>query len=560
MRWLIAVGLLFTFLAGAANAQPRFYCARYNDAWAKVAGGTDLHAMERVYGSIPEICPALRAQAKDRIALVRGRPSPAVRSTEVGSIDDAAYKDAHDTDTVEAYDDYLTAYPNGRHRSEAQAARDALANPPPPEPVAGPPPAPVDPCSQEAVDARDPSLPKDGPDPAWPSRSRSGYASRYVARAEMFKEEALKCGTMPAALANYGFAAALSNDPAILKARAEIRFDMGDYNDAIADYTAAIAASGGGPPDETVLVLYANRAAAYSKLRMLPEEIADLGKVVDQMGLLNGDQRGQLLPSSVYKERLARAYYGAGDFDNAEMEYGFVEPAGLDWQDLFFIGSMAEQKQEWDKAIDSLNQAQAKLASQMSGDVLAAARAPIELALGKAYAARGGAGDARSAWDAFQAALADAPGSADATAGLAALKPPPPRPTFTEPALEAITPPDGVTGLDNLDRDTPQPFCSQKQRNDYLTQQVSHLTDGLNANMSTLALYSASLETLRSQYDASTMLTYPQKIEYLGLIDAEIKSIRDRHEQLSGWGYAVIRFFNRIKDDPKLVITCAADK
>ena len=78
--------------------------------------------------------------------------------------------------------------------------------------------------------------------------------------------------------------------------------------------------------------------------------------------------------------------------------------------------------------------------------------------------------------------------------------------------------------------------------------------------MSTLALYSASLETLRSQYDASTMLTYPQKIEYLGLIDGEIKSIRDRHEQLSGWGYAVIRFFNRIKDDPKLVITCAADK
>ena len=102
-----------------------------------------------------------------------------------------------------------------------------------------------------------------------------------------------------AALANYGFAAALSRDPAILRARAELYFDIGDYTAAIADYTAAIAdytaaiaANGAGPPDQGVLLLYANRAAAYSKLGMRPEEIQDLAKVVDQMGLLNAGDRG----------------------------------------------------------------------------------------------------------------------------------------------------------------------------------------------------------------------------------------------------------------------------
>ena len=164
--------------------------------------------------------------------------------------------------------------------------------------------------------------------------------------------------------------------------------------------------------------------------------------------------------------------------------------------------------------------------------------------------------DARRAWDAYQSALADAPGNADATAGLSGLKGPPPKPTFSEPALIPVSPPQGVTSLDRLDQDTPAPFCSQKERNEYLTQQVSSLTDVLNRNMSALAIYSATLETVRSQYDADTMLTYPEKIEDLGLIDAEIKSISDRHAQLSGWGYAVIRFFNRIKDDPKLVASC----
>ena len=557
MRWLIAAGLLLVFVAGAAHAQSTLFCARYNDPWAKVAGGTNLQAMEAVFNSIPSFCP-LKAQARARIAAVRTRLTPPTpRPTVVGSIDDSAYKDARDTDTLQAYDDYLSAYPNGRHRADAQAARDALAAPPP---VIAPaqPQAPLDPCSADGIDARDPSLPRDGPDPAWPARSRSSYASRYVARAEAFKTVALKCGTLKAALANYGFAAALSRDPSIPRARAELYFDMGDYTNAIADYTAAIAASGAGPPDQGVLLLYANRAAAYAKLGMLPEEIQDLGKVVDQMGLLNAGDRGQLLPSAVYKARLARAYYDVGDLDNAETTYGFVDPTGLDWQDLYVIGSIAEQKKEWDKAIDNLTRAQSKAASELSGEALVTARAPVELALGRAYAARGGSLDARSAWDAFRSALADAPGSADAAAGLSALKGPPPKPTFSEPALAEVTPPQGVTSLDRLDQDTPPPFCSQKERNEYLTQQVSSLTDVLNRNMSALAIYSATLETIRSQYDANQMLTYPEKIEDLGLIDAEIKSISDRHVQLSGWGYAVIRFFNRIKDDPKLVISCPA--
>ncbi len=538
MRWLIAGVIALSLAGGVARSQSLTanVCPRFDAPWARVSGGTDPHRMQAVIDTIPPFCP-LRKRAEQHLAEVRGRIARA-----------NALPGAGDHPAPQA----------GQPTPEQSNAADEEPPPPPTAPptiIAGPPP---DPCSPEAIDLQDPSLPAGGPDPAWAPKSRAAYAGRYLARARAFKLIAMRCGAnLTAPLQNDSYAVELDpKNPLVLKARAEAYIDTGNFQAAIDDFSSAIAARGDVDPDQDMLLLYADRAFAYSRLGMHGEEIADLQKVVDRIGLLNADARGALLTPSTYKVRLARAFAETGDIDDAEAEYIIVDPTALDWQDLLEVGSIKLQRKDWDKAIASLSSALTKLAAAPDGAQQGGHRAQIEIALGQAYAARGSGLDLRNAWDSYQQALADAPGDATATAGLAALTPPPAKPTFQEPALQAVALPDGVSSLDAIAEGRPHPFCTAKGRNDYLDSEVHPVTDTLNANMNILGRYSDSLETWRAQYAANTMLRFAEMNDDLAIFDVEIARIAALHAQMAKQGYAVLDYFKRVAGDASLVIVC----
>jgi TPR repeat protein len=135
MRWLIAIGLMFTFAGASAHAASPtdVLCAPYDTAWAKVSGGTDVKAITAVVNSIPAGCP-LKAKAKQRLAAVESRAASSTtrstvqnqRSWAGGSVDDNAYAAAKAADTNAAYDAYLSKFAAGRHVDEVKAALSAM--------------------------------------------------------------------------------------------------------------------------------------------------------------------------------------------------------------------------------------------------------------------------------------------------------------------------------------------------------------------------------------------------------------------------------------------------
>jgi TPR repeat protein len=135
MRWLIIIGLVFTFAGASAHAASPtdVLCSPYDTAWAKVRGGTDVKAITAVVNSIPAGCP-LKAKAKQRLAAVESHAtSPTTRSVVQyqrpwagASVDDNAYAAAKAADTNAAYNAYLSKYAGGRHVGEATAALSAM--------------------------------------------------------------------------------------------------------------------------------------------------------------------------------------------------------------------------------------------------------------------------------------------------------------------------------------------------------------------------------------------------------------------------------------------------
>jgi tetratricopeptide (TPR) repeat protein len=380
----------------------------------------------------------------------------------------------------------------------------------------------------------------DGPDTTLPAKKRQDYADRYARRAAAFNT----CKDTADAAATYGIA--VRQDPqnfTVIASKAQFDADQSDWQGAIADNTAAIALKDQAPPGVNILSVYAARAQAYDQLKMYGQEIADLKQVVDHF---NDELHDTLLPFDVYKEALAKAYYRSNDVDDAEAMLLAVDDGHMDWEDEAFLGQVRAQGKLWDNAIAALTKALARMPADPS---LKPRHAAIELQLAQAYQARAHDGDARGAWDAYNAAITDDPSSTDAKAGLMALGPMLEKPTFAEPALDTLVMPAGVT---NLDTDNPPPFCSQEVKNDYLDS-VKTASNTVNTNMTTLGETIDALLKTRATYDASGLLTYSEKIEYLALFDAQWKKLDTENTQLRATGDSLLRFFARIRDNDTLV-------
>ncbi len=131
----------------AADPQTDALCRPIQGEWESVARGNDPAAMDREIAKIPPFCAALTAQAQrrrtavanqlnqSRLASAQAAHKNAVSAERDQALavvaaaktsDDAAYAIAKATDSAAAYQAYLSAYPSGRHSSEALAARSAV--------------------------------------------------------------------------------------------------------------------------------------------------------------------------------------------------------------------------------------------------------------------------------------------------------------------------------------------------------------------------------------------------------------------------------------------------
>ena len=160
MQRLIFVACLTLCAAGPALARmdDNPLCPAYRRNWEHASSRGDPAAMAGAAAAIPDACPALRAEADDRLREARRRGDEreraraqdaarehsaaeaqraaqdqaareqaardaAANKAAAEAADDAAYDAARRTDTIASFDAYLAAHPAGRHLAEAQASR-----------------------------------------------------------------------------------------------------------------------------------------------------------------------------------------------------------------------------------------------------------------------------------------------------------------------------------------------------------------------------------------------------------------------------------------------------
>jgi uncharacterized membrane protein len=124
-------------LARAADSDDAV-CAAYKSNWEAVRSGGNLAAMTSAANSISAECPTLRHQANAVVTSMRRanehRTAPARTASHesrddraaatAAAADDAAYAMARSLNTVDAYNAYLSTYPDGRHAADAMAAKE----------------------------------------------------------------------------------------------------------------------------------------------------------------------------------------------------------------------------------------------------------------------------------------------------------------------------------------------------------------------------------------------------------------------------------------------------
>jgi tetratricopeptide (TPR) repeat protein len=411
--------------------------------------------------------------------------------------------------------------------------------------------APADPCSSAAIDAKDPAIPEEGWDPSLPPREKAVLATHYAARAQEYQ----KCKMWQGALANYGIA--LQLDPqnlTILALRAGMYMDMDDphYAEAASDYTAAIALNDPRHPYVYIRSLYAGRAYAYIKLQRYPEAISDLNMVIDQLASLSP---AGMKPIPEQRERRARAYLSIGDDDHAKAELTSLIAAGtsVTWEDYYDLALVLARSGDVAGAITNLGFAAQRLPESLTGEDARPARAEIELALARALVRRGGPGDMVLAREAYKKSLADDHDNVQALAEMTALPAPLDPPVFQEPTPEPLVLPPGIV---DLDHDRPAPFCTLEDKFAYLNQ-VNSLTNLVNRNVSMMDRFIDSLNELWQKYNADPLATDAGKRANLDAIGAENDKWQKIVADWTAKGFALGRFFQRVKDDDGLVRPCA---
>lgn len=137
----LALALALTAVGGvsAARAQTQtdIVCAAFEQKWNQISGGTDAPAMQALIGHIPPSC-SFKARAERRLRAVQASgggkserseseadSSRRVHPVNTDAADDSAYAIAKAASSAAAYQAYLSAYPRGRHASEARAAMGA---------------------------------------------------------------------------------------------------------------------------------------------------------------------------------------------------------------------------------------------------------------------------------------------------------------------------------------------------------------------------------------------------------------------------------------------------
>jgi hypothetical protein len=103
MRLLVWIGLALALGAASAKAQDLTGdgpgCDVYAQAWARVAGGTDLQAMNKIIAVIPSVCSALRSEARrrrDLVAVAQAQSDRRARGGSTAPLEVSGVGDAHD--------------------------------------------------------------------------------------------------------------------------------------------------------------------------------------------------------------------------------------------------------------------------------------------------------------------------------------------------------------------------------------------------------------------------------------------------------------------------------